>query len=78
MNQHQKTGLVVPPNDVAVLAQALNCLLGNAEIREKYGRAGRERVEKCFSKETMISKTVTAYESIFKQAVETLARGEGH
>ena len=43
VNQHQKTGLVVRPNDAAALAQALNYLLENPEIREKYGKAGRKR-----------------------------------
>jgi len=64
VNQHQETGLVVPPNDAAALAKAVNYLLANRGIREKYGKAGRKRVEKYFSKETMIENIIRTYEGI--------------
>lgn len=64
VNQHQKTGLVVPSNDAAALAQALNHLLANPKIREKYGKAGRKRVEKYFSCEMMISNIIRTYRDI--------------
>lgn len=64
VNQHQKTGLVVPSNDVAALAQALNHLLANPELREKYGKEGQKRVEKYFSKETMIANIIRTYEEV--------------
>jgi glycosyltransferase involved in cell wall biosynthesis len=62
VNQHQKTGLVVPPNDVAALAQAINYLLANPRLRDEYGRAGQERVERYFSKERMIDSIIAVYQ----------------
>jgi len=62
VNQHKKTGLVVPSNDTTALTQALNHLLANPEIRENYGKAGRRRVMEHFSKETMISNIIRTYE----------------
>ena len=76
VNQHQKTGLVVPPNDATALAQALNDLLANAEIRDKYGKAGRERVEKYFSKEKMIANIVTTYQSVYEQSINRSPPGK--
>ena len=64
INQHQKTGLVVPPGNVEALADAINFLLADSDIRKKYGDAGRRRVEKCFSSKRMIEKLVRTYEEI--------------
>ena len=40
-----RTGLLVPPGRPEELAQAMEHVLGNAEIRARLGGAGRERVE---------------------------------
>ncbi len=64
VNQHGKTGLVVPPNNVDALARAINHLLENPGISEEYGREGRKRVEKCFSKERMVEDIIDVYQSI--------------
>lgn len=39
-----KTGLLVPVADVAVLADALARLIADRELREKFGREGRESI----------------------------------
>ena len=41
----ERTGFIVPPQDSESLAAALAKLLGNRELREKFGTAGRERIE---------------------------------
>jgi glycosyltransferase involved in cell wall biosynthesis len=41
--QDQKTGFVVEPEDAAALAQAMLRLLEDDALREKMGRAGRQR-----------------------------------
>jgi glycosyltransferase involved in cell wall biosynthesis len=41
---HRQTGLLVPPDDPAALAKALNELLDDPESRRRLGRTGRERV----------------------------------
>lgn len=38
-------GLLVPPGDVGALARALERLLGDAELRQRLGRRGRETAE---------------------------------
>jgi glycosyltransferase involved in cell wall biosynthesis len=42
---HEKTGLIVPPQDSQKLAEALEKLLSNSEMRSTYGQASRQRVE---------------------------------
>lgn len=64
VNQHKKTGLVVPPNNDEALARAINYLLANPEIREKYGKAARQRVEKYFNKEKMVESVIRAYQEV--------------
>jgi glycosyltransferase involved in cell wall biosynthesis len=45
------TGLLVPPGDVAALREAIERLLGDAELRERLGAAARERAARRFSVE---------------------------
>lgn len=42
---HGRTGLVVPPGDPAALADALATVLGDPELRDRMGRAGRAKLE---------------------------------
>jgi len=42
------TGFHFPPGDSNALAEKLNILLDDSSLREKMGRAGRERVERLF------------------------------
>lgn len=42
---HEKTGLIVPPQDSDRLADALAKLLADNALREKFGKAGRQSVE---------------------------------
>jgi rhamnosyl/mannosyltransferase len=63
VNKDKKTGLIVPPKDPKALAQAINTLLENENIRREYGENGKERVKK-FTKELMIEKVLNLYHSI--------------
>jgi glycosyltransferase involved in cell wall biosynthesis len=58
------TGLTVPPADASALATALNRLLGDEELRARYGRAARLRVEREFDLETMGRRTLRLYEEV--------------
>ena len=58
------TGLLVPPDDPAALADALNLLLCDPGRAEAMGQAGRERAVTEFSWETVAAQTVTLYESL--------------
>lgn len=49
-----ETGLAVPRRDTQALAQALDLLAEEPELRAKMGAAGRERVDQLFRQETHI------------------------
>jgi glycosyltransferase involved in cell wall biosynthesis len=58
---HLNTGILVPPGDPAELIKNIETLLSNKKMRDKFGKAGRERVEKHFGLEEMVSKTISLY-----------------
>ena len=49
-----KTGTIVPPKDADALAKAINTLLDNPTLREKYGSYAKKRVEREFRKEVIV------------------------
>ncbi|MCJ8502475.1 glycosyltransferase [Desulfatitalea alkaliphila] len=61
VNAHEKTGLVIPPNNPDALAEAVNHLLCNPDICEQYGEGGISRVKQFFSLEQMVDQTVALY-----------------
>jgi rhamnosyl/mannosyltransferase len=68
VNQHETTGLIVPPGDAAALAQALTHLLGDAALRARYGAAGRARVASQFTVPAMTRATTALYEQVAREA----------
>ncbi len=58
----QETGLLVPPRDHKLLAQALIELLLDEKERLEMGTKGRERAVEMFSWDAMAEKTVAVYE----------------
>jgi glycosyltransferase involved in cell wall biosynthesis len=61
---HGETGLLVPPEDVHELRNALATLIQDDQLRRRLGRAGRERMQKEFSIATMAGKHIDLYESV--------------
>ncbi len=59
-------GFLVPPGDVHSLVSAVASLLKNPLLRERMGRASRERVEKDFSLQKMVTRTFSVYKRIDK------------
>jgi glycosyltransferase involved in cell wall biosynthesis len=59
-----ESGLTVPPRQPAALAAAINRLLGDAALRERFGRAARDRVEREFSTDTMVARTLELYRDV--------------
>ncbi len=66
--QHGVTGLVVPPNDVAALAAAVEHFRDRS-VRDAMGQAGRARVEQSFTVERMIR----GVEAVYQDALEGAA-----
>ena len=56
-----ETGLTVPPQNPDALAGALNRLLDDAALRQKYGDAARQRVRRDFSAGRMAADTLAVY-----------------
>ena len=80
VNQHDDTGLVVPPGDSAALASALRRLCGDAALRARLGRSGRARAIRLFTAERMcadftsLCRAVAAAEAVRAQPHPAEAR----
>jgi len=64
VNQHNVTGVIVPPADPMALAGAIERLLDNPSLRQQLGENGRRRVADEFTAEEMIARTLEVYRSI--------------
>jgi rhamnosyl/mannosyltransferase len=69
VNQHGSTGLVVPPGDAESLAAAINLLLDDPAMAERFGAAARERARREFSHEVMAERVLRVYERVTGQAL---------
>ena len=63
---NDKTGILVPVADHFELGNALSKLIQNPKLRERYGRAGRERTIKEFRRQNVIK----LYSNFFRRAIE--------
>jgi glycosyltransferase involved in cell wall biosynthesis len=61
------TGLIVPSGDVAGLAEAMHRLAEDADLRERMGAAGTERISRLFSVPSMVEGTVATYRRALKE-----------
>ncbi len=68
-----RTVLLVPPDDPAALAAALERLVTDAELRDRLGRAGPPRVAEGFLPEQMVA----AYEQLYREILLTPAHRPG-
>ncbi len=58
---HEQTGLLVEPEDVPAYAQSIARLISDRPLAAALGRAGRARMESCFSYEAMVTETLELY-----------------
>lgn len=65
------TGLQVAPRDAPALANALRRLLDDAELRARFGAAGRARWAELFTAETMADQTVALYRHLLNPRPNT-------
>jgi glycosyltransferase involved in cell wall biosynthesis len=64
-----ETGFLVAPGDAAGAARAIAALLGDRKLRDRMGRAGRERVAADFSTERMVRANETLYRRLLEHPV---------
>lgn len=67
VNAHEKTGLVVPPESPEELASAMNRLLDDSDLADRYGKAARQRYEKVLSGEAMGRAYAQLYQGILRR-----------
>ena len=67
-----QTGMLVPPGDSAALTQALERFLRDPELRLRFGRAGRQRIEQHFR----IEQTVTPLIEMLEQSCSRRPAGD--
>jgi len=65
--QDYKNGLLVPVKDPVRLAESIQYLLSNGEIRRKFGKAGRKWVSRNASLQATTEKLVKIYEELISQ-----------
>jgi len=63
---HERTGLLVPPEDPAALRGALTRLLRDRELRDRLGAAGPARIREGFLAEQMVD----AYEALYREVMD--------
>jgi rhamnosyl/mannosyltransferase len=66
VNAHEVTGVNVPVSDPVALAAALRRLLADEALRERMGRAARERYLKLFTADLMVSATADLYQRLLE------------
>ena len=67
VNQHGKTGLIVPPRDPEALARAINTLLEDPGLREQFGQYAKRRVEREFTIEIVAEKVLEIYRELVER-----------
>ena len=63
--QHESNGLIIPPNDPAALAAALERLHHDRSLCAQLGAAGRQRVLENFTWEHFHKRLLEAYRTAF-------------
>jgi len=66
VSQDGETGRTVPPEDSAALAEAIDDLLADPALRERYGENARKRVEERFTRDRMIERTRAVYADLLE------------
>ena len=64
VGEHMETGYLVPPRDAHAIAEGIDFLLDNPEIRKRLGKAGRKRVLEIFTWENAARELVNMYEEV--------------
>lgn len=68
VNQHDVSGLIVPPGDHAALATAMARLTRDEQLHARLGAGARMRVEQEFTAERMAQRTVALYRTVLAES----------
>ena len=66
VNKHNETGLVVPPKNSKALAEAINTILSNEKLYEKFSKNALERFKE-FEIDSIADKIIEVYEMVLKK-----------
>ncbi len=64
VGEHMKTGYLVPPRRADAIAEGIDFLLDNPDLREEMGKAARKRVLSIFTWENAARELVAMYEEV--------------
>ena len=70
----EETGLLVPAGDVKALARAMNDLIGQPAVRERFGRAAQERA-RLFTASIAVPQFERFYQLLIDRSAGFAARG---
>ncbi len=62
--RHGRNGLLIKPRSPAAIADAIDQLAGDPDLRQRMGQAGREMVERDFAEELVVAQTLDVYWSL--------------
>ena len=65
-------GFLIPPKDVYALTDKLKILIDDAELRQKMGKAGRQKAEKEFSLDVVIEKHLSIYNELICKSTQSV------
>jgi glycosyltransferase involved in cell wall biosynthesis len=63
-----ETGFLVPPRDPPALAAAIRQLIDSAELRIRFGAAGRARAEQEFADSVICAQTLLVYQALIPRS----------
>jgi len=64
---HGKTGLTVEPKDVKGLTEAMDRLANDADLRQKFGKSARKRVEDEYRLSSILDRIYAQYEKVLEK-----------
>ncbi len=62
-----QTGMLVPPANPDVMADALQRYITDSALRGKHGMQGRQRIEQEFNLDTMVQRYMSVYDDVIKE-----------
>ncbi len=66
VNQNNVTGLIVPPKDSKSLAKAIDKIIKNPELKEKFGENTKKRFDQEFNISSVEKKIINVYREVLK------------